>query len=110
MLAFRHRDLADALLLESRVDEARSHYVRALEITEATHGRDHPITARQLDSYGRCLGIAGNLDESQALCREAMRTTEAAYGEGSVETAQPLVDVAQIEVREGHVDRAIGLL
>jgi tetratricopeptide (TPR) repeat protein len=59
---------------------ARAHLERALAITEAALGPDHPEVARTLTSLGNVLGDQGDLEEARRLHERALAIFEAAYG------------------------------
>ncbi|MGY1668950.1 tetratricopeptide repeat protein [Geodermatophilus sp. SYSU D00696] len=88
----RHRD---ALRLEQR----------ALAITEAALGPDHPATATRLDNLAGTLGTLGRHTDALPLQERALAITEAALGPGHPTTATRLNNLAGTLVDLGrHTD------
>ena len=53
---------------------------RALAITEASLGKDHPNVATELSNLATLLRVTNRLAEAEALYRRALAITEASYG------------------------------
>ena len=53
---------------------------RALAITEASYGPDHPRVAIRLNNLAELLRATNRLGEAEPLMRRALAITEASYG------------------------------
>jgi tetratricopeptide (TPR) repeat protein len=62
-------------------------FERALRITEATYGPDHPTVATRLNNLAGALRDLGKPDQAQPLFERALRITEATYGPDHPHTA-----------------------
>jgi len=65
-------DLAQLLQATNRLDEAEPLMRRALEIDEASYGKDHPEVAIDLNNLARLLYGTNRLDEAEPLMRRAL--------------------------------------
>jgi Tetratricopeptide repeat len=71
---------ATYLQVHARLAEARLLAERALSITEAAYGPDHPTVATRLNNLALILLDLGQPVEARPLAERALTITEAAYG------------------------------
>ncbi len=69
---------------------------RALEIDEASYGKDHPEVARDLNNLAQLLKATNRLGEAEPLMRRALEIDEASYGKDHPEVATDLNNLAQL--------------
>src|SRR5580700_4217505 len=79
-LALTFRDLGQA-------DQALPLQQRAVQITEAALGPDHPMTALRLDNLAGTFRALGQAGEALPLQQRALQITEAALGPEHPDTA-----------------------
>ncbi|MFB6934468.1 FxSxx-COOH system tetratricopeptide repeat protein, partial [Streptomyces chartreusis] len=82
------------LLARGQADQALPLDKRALEITEAALGSDHPDTALRLSNLGRTLSDLGRYAEALPLEERALQIAEAALGPDHPTTALRLNNLA----------------
>ncbi|MFC5219690.1 tetratricopeptide repeat protein [Streptomyces coerulescens] len=82
------------LLARGQADQALPLDKRALEITEAALGPDHPDTALRLSSLGRTLSDLGRYAEALPLEARALQIAEVALGPDHPTTASRLNNLA----------------
>jgi hypothetical protein len=85
---------------------ALGHTDRALEITRATHGAEHPRLAAILQSKSMVLALIGDDASADAATHEAIRLTERAYGVDSPRLAFMLNDLAVTTCERGGLAEA----
>jgi tetratricopeptide (TPR) repeat protein len=85
---------------------ARPLEVRALTITQAAHGPDHPDVATRLDNLALTLRDLGHPDQARPLHERALAITRAAHGPDHPDVATRLDNLA-VTLRDlGHPDQA----
>lgn len=98
--------LGVALLTEGRVEDARDHHARALEIRERMMGPEHPEVATSLNNMGLVHLRADEHQEADAVLRRAMGIWEQALS-----PEHPRVGIAQMNLgalafNRGDLDQA----
>ena len=81
---------------KSRNAEAEPLYRRALAITDASFGPDHPTVATCLNNLALLLKATNRLAEAEPLYRRALAITEASYGPDHPNVASALNNLAQL--------------
>jgi DNA-binding SARP family transcriptional activator/Tfp pilus assembly protein PilF len=89
--------------------QARGLYERALAISEAHLGPDHPATAWSLDNLGLVLAAQGDLHGARALHERALAIREARRGANHPVTAHSLDNLARILAAQGDLQSARSL-
>jgi len=90
-------DRAASYLLDlGQAAEARPLAERALTITEAAYGPDHPIVATELSNLALILQDLGLTAEARPLAERALTIDEAAYGPDHPDVAICLSNLAMI--------------
>ena len=84
------------LQVHGRLTDAQALLERALAITEAAYGPDHPDVARDLNNLAQILQDLGQLEAARALQERALAIDEAAYGPDHPDVATRLNNLAQI--------------
>jgi tetratricopeptide (TPR) repeat protein len=84
------------LQVHGRLTDAQALLERALAITEAAYGPDHPDVARDLNNLAQILQDLGQLEAARALQERALAITQAAYGPDHPDVATRLNNLAQI--------------
>jgi tetratricopeptide (TPR) repeat protein len=79
--------LGSLLHSKARYAEAEPSYRRALAISEASYGPDHPNVARGLNNLAELLRATNRLSEAEPLYRRALAISEASYGPDHPEVA-----------------------
>jgi tetratricopeptide (TPR) repeat protein len=104
------------LQVHARLNEARPLLERALAITEAAHGPDHPDVAACLNNLATALQDLGQPQDAQPLLERALAIDEAAYGPGHPEVAtdlsnlgQALLDLGQPQDARPLLERALAI-
>ncbi len=88
---------------QSRFEEARARWERALELYEELYGPDHYLVATVLMNVGTAHRAAGELDAAQAAQRRALEIREGIYGPNHPETASVVVNLAIIHAMKGEL-------
>jgi tetratricopeptide (TPR) repeat protein len=88
--------LAQFSQAKARYAEAEPLYRRALAISEASLGPDHPGVANQLSNLGDLLRTTNRLTEAEPLLRRALAISEARLGPHHPGVAIPLSDLAAL--------------
>jgi tetratricopeptide (TPR) repeat protein len=104
------------LLDRARFREARGLLERALALTEATYGPDHPETAGYLRSLGQVVGYLGDSALARQHLERALAIDQAAYGPDHPELVvdllrlgQLLPDLGDLALARQHLERALTL-
>ncbi len=84
------------LQVHARLDDARLLVERALRITEAVHGPDHPDAASRLDNLALILRGLGKSREARPVAERALRITEAHHGPDHPDVGSRLNNLATI--------------
>ena len=71
-MAIRLNNLEALLLATNRLSEAEPLMRRALEIDEASYGKDHPVVATLLNNLAQLLQATNRLSEAEPLMRRAL--------------------------------------
>ena len=69
---------------------------RALEIDEASYGRDHSLVAIDLSNLAELLRVTGRFDEAEPLMRRALKIDEASYRPDHPNVATSLNNLAKL--------------
>ena len=104
-----HNQLANLVKSSQKVDDARGHYLSALELIERQFGHGHVETARVHNNLGMLLGQASRGAASPDLMPQAITHLETAcrIDPDRGEYVESLAGVLQ---EQGRLDRAIGRL
>jgi tetratricopeptide (TPR) repeat protein len=94
------------LRVRARLAQARPLAERALAITEAAHGPDHPDVAIQLNNLALILQALGDLGGARPLAERALAIDEAAHGPDHPDVATGLNNLAIILQDLGDPGRA----
>jgi tetratricopeptide (TPR) repeat protein len=96
--------------------EARATHERALRISEAAYGTDHPDVATDLNNLGRVLQDLGDLEGARAHFERALRISEAARGSDHPDVAicvnnlgGLLWDLGNLGDAEAYLRRALSI-
>jgi tetratricopeptide (TPR) repeat protein len=84
------------LQVHARLTEARPLFERALAITEAAHGPDHPDVAARLNNLALVLRDLGRPQDARPLYERALAIDEAAYGPDHPDVATDLNNLATV--------------
>ncbi len=104
------------LYLQERAQFAQAHQAleTALDIGEATYGRDHPVVAIRVNNLGGVLRDLGDLEGARACYERALRIDEADYGPdhpGVVKDVNNLGlvlrELGDIAAARAHYERAL---
>jgi tetratricopeptide (TPR) repeat protein len=87
---------ASYLRVHARLAEARPLAERALTITEAAYGPDHPTVAIRLNNLAIILQDLGQAAEARPLAERVLTIDEAAYGPDHPDVAIRLSNLAMI--------------
>jgi len=99
LASYRHNALA-------AYTEALDLYEKALAITEAKLGPDHPDTATSLNNLALLLRTMGKLDRARLLHERAMKIREATVGPDHPDIAVSLNNLALVLVSQGDLSGA----
>jgi tetratricopeptide (TPR) repeat protein len=94
----------------ARLGDALSLMRRALAISEASYGHDHPAVATRLNNLARILRDLGRAEDARPLAERAVAIVEAAARSRDVEVADSLNILAMILRDLGRPDEAQPLL
>eukprot|EP00898_Chlorokybus_atmophyticus_P008812 jgi/Chlat1/8932/Chrsp94S08327 len=97
------------LTCEGRYGKAEALLRRALAISEAKLGSDHPDTGKSLNNLADVLCELGKHDDAEALHRRALAICEAQLGSDHPDTATSLNDLAHVLCELGKLDDAEAL-
>ncbi len=81
--------------------EAEALYLRALVISEASFGPDHPTVAAGLNNLAELFPVTNRLGEAEPLYWRALAISEASYGPDHPETATVRANLAALEALQG---------
>ncbi len=102
------------LLDRARFQEARGLLERALALTEASYGPDHPETAGRLRSLGQVVGYLGDKALARQHLERALTIDQAAYDPDDPEVVvdllrlgQLLPDLGDLALARQHLERAL---
>lgn len=84
------------LLTKARYAEAEPLMRRALEIDEASFGKNHPNVAIRLNNLAALLHATNRLTEAEPLIRRALESDEASFGKDHPNVASGLNNLAQL--------------
>ncbi|MEE8446990.1 MAG: tetratricopeptide repeat protein, partial [Gemmatimonadota bacterium] len=91
---------------QSRYGEAESLYDRALSITEAAYGPDHPGVAATLNNLAAFYDQQGRYGEAEPLYGRVLSITEAAFGPDHPDVARTLHNLALFYDHQGRYEEA----
>ena len=83
---------------------------RALEIDEASYGKDHPEVATELNNLAELLHATKRLSEAEPLMRRALEINEASYGKDHPEVAINLNNLALLLQETNRLSEAEPLM
>jgi len=92
------------------LEEARRRFDRALELSDATHGRRSVESALILNSLGVLRQAQGDYDDSERLHSEALDIRRALLPADHVDVAASLSNLGSLRRDQGRMDEAIDLL
>ena len=84
------------LHVHAQLSDARTLLERALAITKAAHGPDHPTVATALNNLAMVLRDLGQPGQAQPLLERALAIDESAYGPGHPDVATDLNNLAKM--------------
>jgi tetratricopeptide (TPR) repeat protein len=90
-------NVADALMLVGRVDQARSMAEEAVSISERVNGPEHGVTGLLLTTLSEIQRRQGQLDDAYRGVTRALPLCERLYGPSGTKTAETLMTLAQTE-------------
>jgi eukaryotic-like serine/threonine-protein kinase len=90
-----------------RVDEARSAFERALEISMQHHGEMHPTTSGITMHLGWLLSERGEFDRAEVLLKRSLASNAKLWGEDAERYAHSLVSYGNFESDRGQPEAAI---
>jgi tetratricopeptide (TPR) repeat protein len=88
--------LGSLFYAKSRYAEAEPLMRRALAITEARYGPDHPTVASSLNNLAEMLRATNRLAEAEPMVRRALAITEASHGPDHPTVATTINNLAQL--------------
>jgi tetratricopeptide (TPR) repeat protein len=88
------------------LDQARTHFERALATYESNYGPDHPDVATTLNNLAIVLRTQGDLAGARPLLERALAIREARLGPDHPDTAQSLNSLAESLRVQGDLDSA----
>ena len=101
--------LAEFLRATDRPAKALPLYRRALATIETRLGPKHAACCGARRKLGRCLAALGENEEASRVLKRALDLSLAAFGEDHVEVALVLCQYAQVVLKLGDEDKALGL-
>ncbi len=81
-------------------------YRRAVTLTEAALGHDHPLTAINLHNLGMALQKQGLVDEAQPILRESLEVYRKVFGAEHPETLTAMANYGMFLHRKGDIGAA----
>lgn len=100
-------NLANALYMAGKADEAAAAYRRSLAMFEASVGRDHPSTLYPINGLANLAMEADRLDEAIELLRRGLGIVERALGRDHPMAAQMLLGLGRAQLRRDHADQGL---
>ncbi len=88
---------------------ARELAERAVAISEARHGPEHPDVGRSLGNLGNALEQLGDLEGARDAQERALRILEAAYGPRNADVARTLDNLGRVVMQLGDPQFALDL-
>ena len=110
LVAWASNELAQLLQLTNRLGEAEPLMRRALEITVAALGEQHPNVAICLNSLAALLQATNRIEEAEPLMRRALEIDKAAFGEQDPTVAIGLNNLAQVLQATNRIEEAEPLM
>jgi serine/threonine-protein kinase len=92
---------------DGALDEARSHYERALEISERAFGPEHPEVAKTLTNLATVFQELAQYDRALPVFERALTTYEAVYGPEHPELVTVLNNLGNLHISRGEAEDAI---
>ena len=96
LIAVASNDLAQLLQATNRLKEAEPLMRRALEISKASFGEQHPAVAIGLNNLAQLLKATNRLKEAEPLMRRALEISKASFGEQHPAVAIGLNNLAHL--------------
>jgi tetratricopeptide (TPR) repeat protein len=106
-LADDHRDLAHALLMDGKIDDAKTENDAALVLAVPGYGDHNPYVAGLRARGSEIARVAGRLDDAIALGKRALEDMTAWYGADAPATGQVLFVLGSAESLRGDDDAAV---
>ena len=110
LIAWASNDLAVLLHDTEEIGEAELILRRALDISEATYGKQHPILSPLLNNLAFLLHDANRNEEAEALLRRALQVDEVSFGNEHPNMAIVLNNLAIFLHRTNRIEEAESLL
>ena len=110
LVAVASNNLAQLLQRTNRLGEAEPLMRRALEIGEATFGRQHPIVAIRLNNLASLLHDTNRLKEAESLMRRALDIDVAVFGEQHPNVAMDLNNLVTLLLHTNRIGEAEPLM
>ncbi len=110
LIAWASNDLAALLHDTQGIGEAEPILRRALDISEAAYGRQHPILSPLLNKLAFLLHDANRNEEAEALLRRALEVDEVSFGNEHSNMAIVLNNLAIFLHRTNRIEEAESLL
>ena len=98
--------VGEYLLNKAELEEAKVALERALEISQATFGSNHPNAATCINNLGRILQELGDVEGARANYERALAIDEAAYGPDHTAVAVHLNNIGTILEDQGDLEGA----
>jgi tetratricopeptide (TPR) repeat protein len=99
--------IGTALWKEGELDQAIEHHQRAMALTEAVLGPEHPLLVDSLNSLGAVASTQGKLDEALAYQERALTLAEAVLGPGHPHVGRSLLNAGIVHMQRGELAKAI---
>ena len=110
LIAWASNDLAALLHDTQGIDEAEPILRRALDISEAAYGKQHPILSPLLNKLAFLLHDANRNEEAETLLRRALEVDEVSFGNEHSNMAIVLNNLAIFLHRTNRIEEAESLL
>ncbi|MCX4247034.1 serine/threonine-protein kinase [Paraliomyxa miuraensis] len=101
-----HNNLGNTLDDQGRYEEALAHKQRALELSIAALGADHPDQSLALDGVAGTLTNLLRYDEAEASLRRSLTLAEAAFGSRHPSIARSRFNLATVLASTGRLEAA----
>ena len=110
LVAAASNDLAQVLQRTTRLGEAEPLMRQALEINEATFGRQHPTVATCLNNLATLLLETNRIEKAERLMRRALEIDEATFGKRHPTVAIRLNNLATLLLETNRIEKAERLM
>jgi tetratricopeptide (TPR) repeat protein/predicted Ser/Thr protein kinase len=99
-------NIGDLLRARAKLEDALTHYQRALAIREEVFGPRHPVVAESLDNIGGLLGAQEELEEALTHHQRALAIREEVFGPRHPVVAESLDDIGRVLRDQGKLVEA----